>query len=187
MELNTLKDLLIHQLKDLHSAETQLIKALPKMIKKVSNTSLSETLQNHLSETERQVQRLDEMARSLAVDLAGLKCRAMTGLIKEAAEALKHSGDNRLVDAALIAAAQRIEHYEISAYGTARTLAAQLGLHETATKLRETEEEESAADEKLTMLAVDEIYPSLKLMAGSNDNEGKEKSFADQSFVASGR
>lgn len=175
MKLNTLSDLLIEQLKDLYSAETQLIKALPKMIKKASTTSLSEAIEHHLEQTKMHVQRLEEIGQKLGITLTGHKCKAMEGLIKEGAEAMEKSGDDRVIDAGLIAAAQRVEHYEISGYGTARTLAEQLGHHAVAETLRITEEEESVADEKLTMLAVDEIYPSLRLIQSRHDSEESDE------------
>ncbi len=171
MKLNTLADLLTEQLKDLHSAETQLVKALPKLIKKATTTSLSEAIQSHLEQTKTHVERLEEIGQTLGITLKGHVCKAMEGLIKDGAEAMEANGDDRVIDAGLIAAAQRVEHYEISGYGTARTLAEQLGHHSVAQTLRMTEEEESAADEKLTMLAVDEIYPSLRLMNGNEIHE----------------
>jgi len=176
MKLNTLADLLTEQLKDLYSAETQLTKALPKMIKKASTTSLSEAIEHHLEQTKVHVERLEEIGQTLGITLTGHKCKAMEGLIKEGAEAMEKTGDDRVIDAGLVAAAQRVEHYEISGYGTARTLAEQLGHHAVAKILRMTEEEESAADEKLTMLAVDEIYPSLRLI---NDHDESEESDED--------
>jgi ferritin-like metal-binding protein YciE len=166
MKLNTLDDLLIDQLKDLYSCETQLTKALPKMAKEATTTSLAEAIQNHLEQTRHHVERLQEIGESLGVSLTGMKCKGVEGLIKEGADAMDKNGDERVIDAAIIAAAQRVEHYEVSAYGTARTLASQLGHHDIANVLRQTEEEEVAADDKLTMVAMDEIYPSLKLMAG---------------------
>lgn len=178
MKLNTLSDLLTEQLKDLYSAETQLTKALPKMVKKASTTSLSEAIQDHLEQTKTHVERLEEIGQTLGIALSGHKCKAMEGLIKEGAEAMEKTGDDRVIDAGLIAAAQRIEHYEISGYGTARTLAEQLGHHAVAEILRMTEEEESAADEKLTMLAVDEIYPSLRLI--NDHGEGEESDEDDE-------
>lgn len=173
MKLNTLADLLTEQLKDLYSAETQLTKALPKMVKKATTTSLSEAIQGHLEQTKVHVERLEQIGQILGITLTGHKCKAMEGLIKEGAEAMENTGDDRVIDAGIIAAAQRVEHYEISSYGTARTLAEQLGLHSIAETLRTTEEEEAATDEKLTMLAVDELYPSLRLFSEQED-EGEE-------------
>lgn len=175
MKLKTLADLLTEQLKDLYSAETQLVKALPKMIKKATTTSLSEAIQSHLEQTKTHVERLEEIGQMLNISLKGQVCKAMEGLIKEGSEAIEATGDDRVIDAGLIAAAQRVEHYEISAYGTVRTLAEQLGHHSIAETLRMTEEEESAADEKLTMLAVDEIYPSLRLMEGNETHEEEDE------------
>jgi ferritin-like metal-binding protein YciE len=115
----------------------------------------------------------------LDIKLTGHKCKAMEGLIKEGAEIIEKTGNERVIDAGLIAAAQRVEHYEISGYGTARILAEQLGYHAAAETLQMTEEEESAADEKLTMLAVDEIYPSLRAVNKqevAEEIDGDEKS-----------
>lgn len=174
MKLNTLSDLFTEQLKDLYSAETQLTKALPKMAKKASTTSLSEAIEDHLEQTKVHVERLEKIGHTLGITLTGHKCKAMEGLIKEGAEAMEQTGDDRVIDAGLIAAAQRVEHYEIAGYGTARTLAKQLGHHAVAKTLRMTEEEELAADEKLTMLAIDEIYPSLRLIQGEEEVSDEE-------------
>jgi len=176
MKLNTLADLLTDQLKDLYSAETQLVKALPKLAKKATSTSLSESIQNHLEQTKTHVQRLEDIGKELGISLSGHKCKAMEGLIKEGAETIEKHGDDRVIDASLIAAAQRVEHYEISGYGTARTIAEQLGKHSIAETLRITEEEESATDEKLTMLAVDEIYPSLRMLTDNEYEDAEDES-----------
>jgi ferritin-like metal-binding protein YciE len=160
MKLPTLAKLLEDQLKDIHSAETQLVKALPKMAKKASSSGLKEAITSHLEETKHQVERLDEIARTLGIKLTGKKCKAMEGLIEEGAEVLEADGPGSVIDAALIAAAQRVEHYEISAYGSARTFAGQLGHEDVAELLQETLDEESAADEKLTSLSEEEILPT---------------------------
>ena len=123
MNLKSLRELLIDQLEDIHSAETQLTKALPKMAKSASSETLVKALNDHLAETNHQIGRLDQIAAALGVDLSGKKCKAMQGLVKEGSEALDCSDDERIVDAAIIAAAQRVEHYEVSAYGTAATMA----------------------------------------------------------------
>jgi ferritin-like metal-binding protein YciE len=162
MKLNSLDDLLRDQLKDLYSAENQLLKALPKLAKKATSESLAEAFTEHLEETELQVERLNSIAKLLGVTISGKKCKAMEGLVQEGKEALESSGDGRVVDAALIAAAQRVEHYEISSYGTARALAEEIGLPDVAELLQASLEEESAADEKLTTLAVSAIYPALQ-------------------------
>jgi ferritin-like metal-binding protein YciE len=167
MKLQTLAKLLEDQLKDLRSAETQLTKALPRMAKKASSAGLKQAIVSHLEETKHQVERLDRIGQSLGIKLTGKRCKAMEGLIEEGAEVLEAEGPGPVIDAALIAAAQRVEHYEISAYGTARTLAEHLGHGDVVELLQETLDEESAADEKLTSLSVDEILPSA-------DGEGED-------------
>ena len=119
MKLASLDRLLEDQLKDLYSAENQLVKALPKMAKRASSGGLKEAITSHLEETKQHVERLDRIGQTLGVKLSGKKCKAMEGLIEEGAEALESDGPGPVIDAALIAAAQRVEHYEIAAYGTA--------------------------------------------------------------------
>ena len=160
MKLSTIAKLLEDQLKDIYSAETQLVKALPKMAKKASFQGLKEAITSHLEETKHQVERLDEIGQMLSIKLTGKKCKAMAGLIEEGAEVIEAEGPGPVIDAALIAAAQRVEHYEISAYGSARALASQLGHDDVVGLLQETLDEESAADEKLTSLSEEEILPN---------------------------
>jgi ferritin-like metal-binding protein YciE len=160
MKLPTIAKLLEDQLKDLHSAEAQLVKALPKMAKKSSSKGLKEAITSHLQETKHHVERLDQIGQTLGIKITGKKCKAMEGLIEEGAEVLEAEGPGPVIDSALIAAAHRVEHYEISAYGSARALAGQLGHDEIVELLQETLEEESAADEKLTSLSEEEILPS---------------------------
>ena len=159
MKMPTLTKLLEDQLKDIYSAENQLVKALPKMAKKASAKSLKEAITGHLEETKHQVERLDQIGESLGIKLSGKKCKAMEGLIEEGAEVLEAEGPGPVIDSALIAAAQRVEHYEISAYGSARTFAQQLGHADVAELLQETLDEESAADEKLNSISEDELLP----------------------------
>jgi ferritin-like metal-binding protein YciE len=160
MKLPTVAKLLEDQLKDIHSAETQLVKALPKMAKRASTPALKEAITSHLEETRHQVERLDQIGQRLGVKLSGKKCKAMEGLIEEGSETLEAEGPGPVIDLALIAAAQRVEHYEISAYGSARALADQLGHQDVVELLEETLEEESAADEKLTSISEEELLPS---------------------------
>ena len=160
MRMPTIAKLLEDQLKDLYSAETQLVKALPKMAKKASSKGLKQAFTSHLEETKHHVERLDEMGQTLGIKLTGKKCKAMEGLVEEGAEVLEAEGPGPVIDAALIAAAQRVEHYEISAYGSARALAEQLGHEDVVKLLQATLDEESAADEKLTSLSEDEILPT---------------------------
>ena len=135
------------------------MKALPKMAKKAS-PALKEAITSHLEETKHHVERLDQIGQTLGIKLTGKKCKAMEGLIEEGAEVLEAEGPGPVIDSALIAAAQRVEHYEISAYGSARALAGQLGHEEVVELLQETLDEESAADEKLTSISEEEILPA---------------------------
>lgn len=157
MELQNLKDLYIHELKDLYSAEKQLIKALPKMAKAATNPSLAEGFKVHLEETKGHVNRLETLLSKLKTSTRASKCKAMEGLIAEGAEMMEEEGDDEVRDAGLIAAAQRVEHYEIAGYGCARTYAELLGDKEGAKVLQQTLEEEGATDKKLTDLAMSTI------------------------------
>jgi ferritin-like metal-binding protein YciE len=171
MKVPDLNKLLEDQLKDLFSAENQLIKALPKMAKAASTPELREAITAHLEETRNQVERLNEIGKQLGAKLSGKKCVAMEGLIEEGSEALEMDAPDAILDLAIIAAAQKVEHYEISAYGTARTLAEQCGEDAVAELLNETLEEESAADEKLTGVAQDSVYPNATAEEGEDDEE----------------
>jgi ferritin-like metal-binding protein YciE len=164
MKISTIAKLFEDQLKDIHSAETQLVKALPKMAKKASSKGLKDAITSHLEETKHQVERLNQIGETLNLKLTGKKCKAMEGLIEEGAEVLEADGPGPVIDSALIAAAQRVEHYEISAYGSARALARQLGHEDVVELLQETLDEESAADEKLTSLSEEEILPAAELV-----------------------
>jgi len=157
--LTTLQDLLTLELKDLYSAEQQIIKALPSMIKAASSEKLRAALEEHLSVTEHQVERLQKACTEIDVTPTGHKCAAMEGLLKEGAEIVKQKGKaaDTVLDAAIISAAQRVEHYEIAGYGTAATFAKLLGYDEAASLLGETLEEEKNADVSLTELAESEI------------------------------
>src|SRR5262249_48319474 len=128
---------------------------------------------SHLEETKGHVERLDQIGEDLGVKLSGKKCKAMEGLIEEGAEVLEAEGPDAVIDSALIAAAQRVEHYEISAYGTARTLAEHLGHTEAVSLLQETLDEESAADEKLTSISLEEILPNAE-GEDSEEADGEE-------------
>jgi ferritin-like metal-binding protein YciE len=153
MKLKTLQDLFQHELKDLYSAETQLVKALPKMAKAATHEELKAGFEEHLEQTKGHVQRLEQIGESLEFRLTGHKCKAMEGLVAEGGELISEDAEDTVRDAGLIGAAQRVEHYEIAAYGTARALARCLGFDEAADILGETLEEEKATDEKLTELA----------------------------------
>lgn len=153
MELSTLKDLYFHELKDLLSAEQQLVKALPKMAKAASNKELADGFQAHLEQTKEHAQRLQQILSSHQATLRGSKCKGMEGLIAEGAELIEEEADAEVKDAGLIAAAQCVEHYEMAGYGTAGAYAELLGDRESAKLLQTTLEEEKQTDEKLTKLA----------------------------------
>ena len=153
MKLGSLKDLYVEELRDLYSAEKQLLKALPKMIKAASNDQLARAFEDHLEETEGHVERLEAVFRGLKISPGGQKCEAMEGLIAEAREFLGSTGDADVLDAGLIACAQRVEHYEIAGYGTVRTYAKLLGREGDVTLLQDTLNEEGRADRKLTRIA----------------------------------
>ena len=167
MKITTLDKLLEDQLKDIYSAEAQLVKALPRMARAANSDALRAGFLTHLEETRGQVERLDEVAKLLGVKLTGKKCKAMEGLIEEGKEVIDADGEPELIDAALIIAAQKVEHYEISAYGSARTLAEHLGHDEVADLLQATLDEEAATDEKLTELSVEEVLPAATESAGA--------------------
>jgi ferritin-like metal-binding protein YciE len=171
MKIQTLSKLFEDQLKDLYNAESQLVKALPKMAKKASASGLKDAFTSHLEETRNHVERLDQIGEQLGLKLNGKKCKAMEGLVEEGAEILEANGPSGVLDAGLIAAAQRVEHYEISAYGTARTLAQHLGHSDAAGLLQETLDEESAADEKLSSISLDEVLPCAEMNGDSNQDE----------------
>jgi ferritin-like metal-binding protein YciE len=153
MELETLKDLHIHKLKDLYSAEQQLVKALPKMAKAASNKELAAGFQEHLEQTKGHAQRLENILSSHKETFRGAKCKGMEGIVAEGAEMIEEEAETEVKDAGLIAAAQRVEHYEMAGYGTARSYAELLGDKDDANLLQMTLEEERATDQKLTNLA----------------------------------
>jgi ferritin-like metal-binding protein YciE len=152
-DTNPLEELLVDELKDIYSAESQIVKALPKMAKAASSPELKRAFERHLEETRRQVERLDQIGDTLEIKLTGKKCRGMEGLIEEGKEIMVEDLDENAIDAGLIGAAQKVEHYEIAAYGTARTHATLLGYNKIARLLQQTLNEEGATDKKLTQLA----------------------------------
>lgn len=153
MSIENLHELLIDELKDLHSAEKQIVRALPKLAKAAASSELSEALQSHLEETKGHVERLEKIAEIVGKKLTGKTCAGMQGVLEEGSEVLEETSKGNVRDAALIAAAQRVEHYEIAGYGSARDFARLLGLADAASLLEETLEEEKAADKKLTAIA----------------------------------
>ncbi len=157
MELETLKDLYIHELKDLYSAENQIIKALPKMAKAASHPQLAAGFREHLEQTKEHAARLERILKSHGESARGPKCKGMEGVIKEGQEMIDEDADEDVRDAGLIAAAQRVEHYEMAGYGCARTYGQLLGDNKGAKLLQTTLDEEGATDKKLTRLATSVI------------------------------
>jgi ferritin-like metal-binding protein YciE len=153
MEMESLQDLMIEEMRDLYNAETQLTKALPKMAKKASNPQLRKAFETHLRETEGHVQRLQKIFDKLGKKPTGKKCAAMAGLVEEGKEMMGEDMDDETMDAALISIAQKVEHYEIASYGTVRTWAQLMGDDQTAKLLQQTLDEEGKTDKLLTEIA----------------------------------
>jgi ferritin-like metal-binding protein YciE len=153
MKIESLRDLYVEQLHDLYSAETQLVEALPKMAKAASHPQLQNAFQEHLTQTKTHVQRIEQIFQKLGSKPKGQTCKGMEGLIKEGTEMIKTRGEPAAIDAGLIAAAQRVEHYEIAGYGCVHTYAQQLGEQQDARLLQQTLDEEGQTDKKLTQLA----------------------------------
>jgi ferritin-like metal-binding protein YciE len=173
--MDSLADLLEDELKDLYSAENQLIKALPKMAKKASSPTLKAAFTDHLKQTEGHVMRLEKIGKSLEIKLTGKKCAAMEGLVEEGKEIIEEDGEGAVIDAALIGAAQRVEHYEMAAYGTVRGIADQLGHADAVKLLQQTLDEEGAADKKLTKIAEDEVLAAAADAGEEEEEEAEEK------------
>jgi ferritin-like metal-binding protein YciE len=157
MKMNSLDELLIHELEDLHSAEKQLVEALPNAAKAAKSPQVRKAFEDHLKVTKGHLDRIEQCFEAMGHQPNGKECAGMKGLIKEAEEAAKVQGDDNVIDAALISAAQRIEHYEIAGYGTARAHATQCGLEDVAMLLQQTRDEEVAANETLTQIAVTKV------------------------------
>ena len=157
MPMHTLEDLFVHELKDLYSAEKQILRALPKMAKAASSEKLREGFEEHRRQTEGHVERLEQILEELGKPTRGPKCAGMEGILEEGKELMEEDMDESVCDAALIAAAQRVEHYEIAGYGTVRTLAKMLGHSDAEKLLQQTLDEEKETDEKLTELAESEV------------------------------
>jgi ferritin-like metal-binding protein YciE len=153
MQVNSMQELFVEELRDLYSAENQLIRALPQMASAAKSTTLKGAFEQHLEETRNHVQRLTEIFSEMGQPPTGKTCKAMEGLIAEGNEAIQMMGDPDVRDAALIGAAQRVEHYEMAGYGVVRTFAKELGFSKVADKLQKTLDEEGSADKKLTGIA----------------------------------
>lgn len=168
MAVETLEDLLLEEIRDLYDAEKQLVKALPKMAKAATDEDLRSAFEEHLEETKGQVARLEQVFERLDTQAKGKPCKAMKGLVAEGQEVMEEDAMESLTDLALIGAAQRVEHYEISAYGTARTFAEKLGNKEVARLLEQTLKEEETADKKLTDI-------SLRILENTSDESEEEE------------
>lgn len=171
MKLDTLKTLYVNELRDLYNAEQQLVKALPKMAKAATSEELQDAFEKHLEQTKTHVERLEEVFEEIGEKPKGKPCKAMKGLIEEGSEILKEEGEESVIDAGIIVAAQKVEHYEIAGYGSVRTFAQLLGQDNSADLLQATLEEESDANELLNKLAEDIVNPEALMepeMAGSS-------------------
>jgi ferritin-like metal-binding protein YciE len=170
MNQETMKQLFIEQLRDVYDAEKQLVKTLPRLAKAADSEELSEALSNHLEETKGHVERLEKIFQTIGTNAKSKPCKGMRGLIEEGSEAVQEEDKGEMRDLAVIAGCQRVEHYEISAYGTMRTIAEQLEMRDVVDLLRQTEEEEKRADETLTEISMS-IFQSS---AGEEEEEEEE-------------
>jgi ferritin-like metal-binding protein YciE len=174
MAQGSLRELYIDELRDLYNAETQLTKALPKMAKASSNNELRQAFEEHLRQTSEHVSRLEQIFDNLEEKPTGKKCLGMEGLVKEGAETMREEYEEAVMDAAIIGAAQRVEHYEIAGYGTVRDIANLLGEHEHVSLLEQTLEEEKETDQKLTQLA-EQINPQAQEGGDREAEEGESE------------
>ncbi len=171
MKLDTLKTLYVDELRDLYNAENQLLKALPKMAKGATSEELRDAFEKHLEQTKTHVERLEEVFEEVDETPKSKTCKAMKGLIEEGSEILKEDGEESVIDAGIIVAAQKVEHYEIASYGSVRTFAQLLGKDRSAELLQTTLDEESEANELLNKLAEDIVNPEALMepeMAGAS-------------------
>ena len=181
MKMETLQELYLEQLRDIYDAENQLTKALPKMAKTATNEELKAAFENHLEQTQEHISRLEQIFEELGEKSKGHKCEAMKGLLEEGKNMMEEDADEDVMDAGLICAAQKVEHYEIATYGCLRTYAEMLGFDDQADLLQETLDEEKDTDENLTELAVSCI--NLEAEEGEDEEEEEE----DEESPAKGR
>jgi len=181
-----LRELYIDELRDLYNAENQLVKALPKMAKAASNEQLSQAFEDHLRETTEHVARLEQIFELLGEKPTGKKCMGMEGLVKEGSETMKEDYEDAVKDAAIIGAAQRVEHYEMAGYGTVKAFAELLGEDDHVSLLEQTLEEEKAADQKLSDLAEEINQEAIGGEEAGEDEEGEEVGEAVASKPARG-
>jgi ferritin-like metal-binding protein YciE len=186
MAQGSLRELYIDELRDLYNAETQLTKALPKMAKASSNSELRRAFEEHLRQTSEHVSRLEQIFEGLDEKASGKKCLGMEGLVKEGAETIREDYEGAVMDAAIIGAAQRVEHYEIAGYGTVRDMAKLLGEDEQVSLLEQTLEEEKEADQKLTQLA-EQINPEAQESGEGESEEEPEAGGSKRSRSSSRR
>jgi ferritin-like metal-binding protein YciE len=187
MAINNLRDLWVDELKDLYNAEKQILTALPKMAKAANEDELRTAFEEHLEQTRGHVERLEEIFKVIDEPARGKKCKGMEGIIGEGKEMLEMDMPESVGDAALIAAAQRVEHYEIAAYGTVRAFAELLGEDEAVTLLEQTLSEEKETDQRLTSIA-EQINPEAKTSEGADeDREGASRPNGRRSIAASRR
>jgi ferritin-like metal-binding protein YciE len=172
--LDNLQDLFVQELKDLYNAERQIQDALPKMSEKASHQELKSALDEHLRITGEHVRRLEQIFDTLQESPTGMKCKGMEGIIDESKDLMKQDGDSSVRDAGIIGQAQRVEHYEISGYGTARTYAERLGFGEAARMLQQTLQEEEEADKRLTSIAEQIVNPDAQ-QGGHGGRPGTER------------
>lgn len=172
MSMQSLEDLFVDKLKDIYDAERRIVRALPKMMKKAGSEELSAAFEEHLQQTEEQIKRLDRIFRSLDKSPGRKPCHGMMGILEEGQETMEEEAPESVMDAALIAGAQEVEHYEIGAYGCLRTWAETLGLREEAKLLQQTLKEEEQTDEKLTRLATS---INARAMEGETEEEDGEE------------
>src|SRR5437899_4892356 len=173
MKLDSLQELYVNELRDLYNAENQLIKSLPKMAKAASSDELKEAFEKHLEQTKGQVQRLEEVFEEIDETPRGKTCQAMKGLIEEGSEILHQDGEDSVIDAGIIVAAQKVEHYEIAGYGSVRTFAQLLGKDRSAELLQTTLDEESETNETLNQLAEGVVNPEALMepeLAGASSD-----------------
>jgi ferritin-like metal-binding protein YciE len=182
--MESMREVLEHELKDLYSAETQLVKALPKMAKGAADPQLRQAFEQHLAETEGHVARLEQIAEMANIKTRGHKCKGMEGLIAEGSDLLSEEDASPARDAALISAAQRVEHYEMAAYGSAKTFADLLGEADIVEILEQTLEEEKAADEKLTQIAESHVNDAALSAESGMQNEGADGGMAEKSATS---
>jgi len=175
MKLNTLQELYVEELRDLYSAESQLVKALPKMAKAASSDELKQAFQEHLEQTKGHVNRLEQIFDELDESPKGKTCHGMKGLIEEGSEMLDQDGEDSVLDAGIIAAAQKVEHYEIASYGTVRTFADLLNQDEASRLLQETLDEESETNEKLNSLAEGMVNPEAMMGSEMETGNGRAR------------